>query len=170
MRTLGFDFDHGRLDTSLHPFCGGATGDVRITTRYAEGDFTRSLMGVIHETGHALYEQGRPKAWLSQPVGDARGMTLHESQSLLMEMQACRTPEFMRHLAPVLAEAFGADAAALDPETLYRIYTHVAPGFIRVDADECTYPAHILLRYDLERAMVDGDLAVADLPGAFDAG
>ena len=170
MRTLGFDFDHGRLDTSLHPFCGGATGDVRITTRYAEGDFTRSLMGVIHETGHALYEQGRPKDWLSQPVGDARGMTLHESQSLLMEMQACRTPEFMRHLAPILAEAFGADAAALDAETLYRIYTHVAPGFIRVDADECTYPAHILLRYDLERAMVDGDLVVADLPGAFDAG
>ena len=170
MRTLGFDFERGRLDTSLHPFCGGATGDVRITTRYAAGDFTRSLMGVLHETGHALYEQGRPAAWLTQPVGDARGMTLHESQSLLMEMQACRTPEFMRHLAPVLAGAFGADGAALDPDTLQRIYTHVAPGFIRVDADECTYPAHILLRYDLERAMVDGDLAVADLPGAFDAG
>ena len=170
MRTLGFDFARGRLDTSLHPFCGGATGDVRITTRYAQGDFTRSLMGVLHETGHALYEQGRPAAWLSRPVGDARGMTLHESQSLLMEMQACRTPEFMRHLAPVLAEAFGADAAGLDPAALHRIYTHVAPGFIRVDADECTYPAHILLRYDLERAMVDGDLAVADLPGAFDAG
>ena len=170
MRDLGFDFERGRLDTSLHPFCGGATSDVRITTRYAEGDFTRSLMGVLHETGHALYEQGRPQAWLSQPVGDARGMTLHESQSLLMEMQACRTPEFMRHLAPVLAEAFGAEAAGLDPDTLHRIYTRVAPGFIRVDADEVTYPAHILLRYDLERAMVDGDLAVADLPGAFDAG
>ncbi|MGI3903326.1 MAG: carboxypeptidase M32 [Janthinobacterium lividum] len=170
MRTLGFDFERGRLDTSLHPFCGGATDDVRITTRYDEGDFTRSLMGVVHETGHALYEQGRPKVWLSQPVGDARGMTLHESQSLLMEMQACRTPEFIRHLAPVLAGAFGSEAAGLDPETLYRVYTHVEPGFIRVDADECTYPAHILLRYDLERAMVDGDLAVADLPGAFDAG
>ncbi len=170
MRTLGFDFERGRLDTSLHPFCGGATDDVRITTRYAEGDFTRSLMGVLHETGHALYEQGRPRAWLAQPVGDARGMTLHESQSLLMEMQACRTPEFMRHLAPVLAGAFGAEGAALDPDTLHRIYTHVEPGFIRVDADECTYPAHILLRYDLERAMVDGDLAVADLPAAFDDG
>lgn len=169
MRTLGFDFDRGRLDTSLHPFCGGATGDVRITTRYDEGDFTRSLMGVIHETGHALYEQGRPTAWLSQPVGDARGMTLHESQSLLMEMQACRTPEFMRHLAPVLEQAFGTKGPAFDPDMLHRLYTHVEPGFIRVDADECTYPAHILLRYDLERAMVDGDLAVADLPGAFNA-
>ena len=170
MRDLGFDFARGRLDTSLHPFCGGATSDVRITTRYAEGDFTRSLMGVLHETGHALYEQGRPRAWLGQPVGDARGMTLHESQSLLIEMQACRTPEFMHHLAPALKGAFGAEAAALDPARLHRIFTRVEPGFIRVDADEVTYPAHILLRYDLERAMVDGDLAVADLPAAFDAG
>ncbi len=170
MRTLGFDFTRGRLDTSLHPFCGGATGDVRITTRYAEGDFTRSLMGVLHETGHALYEQGRPPAWSRQPVGEARGMTMHESQSLLIEMQACRTPEFMAYLAPVLVETFGDEAAALDPMTLHRLYTRVDPGFIRVDADEVTYPAHILLRYDLERAMVDGDLAVSDLPGAFDAG
>ncbi len=169
MRALGFDFERGRLDTSLHPFCGGATDDVRITTRYAAGDFTRSLMGVLHETGHALYEQGRPRAWLNQPVGGARGMVLHESQSLLVEMQACRTPEFMRYLAPVLAAAFGADAAGLDADALHRLYTRVEPGFIRVDADECTYPAHILLRYDLERAMVDGDLAVGDLPGAFDA-
>lgn len=170
MRALGFDFDRGRLDTSLHPFCGGATGDVRVTTRYATEDFTRSLMGVLHETGHALYEQGRPRAWLSQPVGEARGMTLHESQSLLIEMQACRTREFMDYLAPVLHAAFGSAVAALGPEDLYRTYTRVAPGFIRVDADEVTYPAHILLRYDLERAMMDGDLAVADLPAAFNAG
>lgn len=170
MRALGFDFDRGRLDTSLHPFCGGAADDVRITTRYATEDFTRSLMGVLHETGHALYEQGRPTAWLGQPVGEARGMTLHESQSLLVEMQACRTREFMDHLAPVLHAAFGSAVAALGPDDLYRIYTRVAPGLIRVDADEVTYPAHILLRYDLERAMVDGDLAVADLPGAFGAG
>ena len=96
MRTVGFDFDRGRLDTSLHPFCGGATGDVRITTRYTEGDFSRALMGVLHETGHAMYEQGRPAQWLQQPVGDARGMVMHESQSLLIEMQACRTAEFPR--------------------------------------------------------------------------
>ena len=170
MRALGFDFERGRLDTSLHPFCGGATGDVRITTRYHEGDFTRSLMGVLHETGHALYEQGRPAQWSAQPVGEARGMVMHESQSLLIEMQACRTPEFLRFLAPHLAQAFGRDDAAFAPDNLHRLYTRVEPGLIRVDADEVTYPAHILLRFDLERAMVEGSLAVADLPGAFDEG
>ena len=95
MRTVGFDFTRGRLDTSLHPFCGGATSDVRITTRYNEADFSRALMGVMHETGHAIYEQGRPANWLRQPVGDARGMVMHESQSLLIEMQAGRTREFL---------------------------------------------------------------------------
>ncbi len=170
MRTLGFDFERGRLDTSLHPFCGGATGDVRITTRYHEGDFTRSLMGVLHETGHALYEQGRPAQWVAQPVGEARGMVMHESQSLLIEMQACRTREFLSFLTPHLVETFGRDDPAFAPDNLHRLYTRVEPGLIRVDADEVTYPAHILLRFDLERAMIDGDLAVADLPGAFDAG
>jgi carboxypeptidase Taq len=170
MRRVGFDFTRGRLDTSLHPFCGGATSDVRITTRYNDDDFSRALMGVLHETGHALYEQGRPTDWLHQPVGDARGMAMHESQSLLVEMQACRTREFITFLAPRVREAFGREDAALDADNLYALYTRVAPGFIRVDADEVTYPAHILLRYDLERALVDGSLAIADLPGAFNAG
>ncbi len=168
MRAIGFDFERGRLDVSLHPFCGGATSDVRITTRYQENDFSRALMGVLHETGHAMYEQGRPRAWLAQPVGDARGMVLHESQSLLIEMQACRTPEFLGFLAPLAREAFGPDTP--DADALHRLYTRVEPGFIRVDSDEMTYPAHILLRTDLERAMIDGSLAVADLPGAFDEG
>ena len=170
MRAAGFDFDRGRLDVSLHPFCGGATNDVRITTRYDTGDFTQALMGVMHETGHALYEQGRPAAWLSQPVGLARGMTLHESQSLLVEMQACRSREFLAYLSPRLTEAFGRDDPAFAPDNLHRLYTRVAPGFIRVDADELTYPAHILLRYDLETAMIAGDLPLAELPGAFNAG
>jgi carboxypeptidase Taq len=170
MRALGFDFTRGRLDTSLHPFCGGATGDVRITTRYAESDFTRAIMGVLHETGHALYEQGRPQAWLGQPVGTARGMTLHESQSLLIEMQACRTRAFLDYLAPLARAAFGREDAALSAENLDRVYTRVAPGFIRVDADEVTYPAHIMLRYNLERAMIDGTLEIEDLPAAFNQG
>ena len=170
MRALGFDFNHGRLDTSLHPFCGGATGDVRITTRYCEGDFTRATMGVLHESGHALYEQGRPREWLRQPVGDARGMTIHESQSLLIEMQACRTRAFLDYLAPLVRAIFGRDDAALSAGNLHRIYTRVEPGFIRVDADEVTYPAHILLRYDLERAMICGELEITDLPAAFNAG
>lgn len=170
MRALGFDEARGRLDISLHPFCGGATDDVRITTRYDEGDFSRALMGVLHETGHALYEQGRPAAWRHQPVGSARGMSLHESQSLIVEMQACRSREFVSYLAPLLRQAFGRSGPAWDAENLFRLYTRVAPGFIRVDADEATYPAHILLRYRLETAMIAGDLAVADLPEAFNAG
>lgn len=170
MRALGFDEARGRLDISLHPFCGGATDDVRITTRYDETDFSRALMGVLHETGHALYEQGRPAAWRHQPVGSARGMSLHESQSLIVEMQACRSREFMAYLAPLLREAFGRSGPAWQPENLFRLYTRVEPGFIRVDADEATYPAHILLRYRLETAMIAGDLAIADLPGAFNDG
>ncbi|WP_027172794.1 carboxypeptidase M32 [Methylobacterium sp. 10] len=170
MRAAGFDFERGRLDSSLHPFCGGASDDVRITTRYDEADATRALMGVLHETGHALYEQGRPAAWLYQPVGNARGMSLHESQSLLIEMQACRSAEFCAYLAPRLRESFGGEGSAWDADNLHRLYTRVEPGLIRVDADEVTYPAHILLRYDLETAMIAGDLAVADLPGAFDEG
>ncbi|MBI3452550.1 MAG: carboxypeptidase M32, partial [Rhodospirillales bacterium] len=93
MAALGFDFAHGRLDTSHHPFCGGVPDDVRITTRWDEGDFLSGLMGVLHETGHALYERGLPARWRHQPVGQARGMSLHESQSLLVEMQACRSRE-----------------------------------------------------------------------------
>jgi len=170
MEVVGFDFNRGRLDVSLHPFCGGSTGDVRITTRYDENNFVGALMGVLHETGHALYEQGRPEEWRHQPVGAARGMSLHESQSLLIEMQACRSREFVNFLAPVLREAFGGDGPAWSAENLYRIYTTVEPGFIRVDADEVTYPAHILLRYELEKLLIAGDLAMPDLPSAFNGG
>lgn len=170
MRAAGFDFSRGRLDVSLHPFCGGATGDVRITTRYDEGNFIRALMGVLHETGHALYEQGRPSAWRRQPVGAARGMTLHESQSLLIEMQAGRTREFIAFLAPLVRDAFGGDGPAWEAENLYRLTTKVEPGFIRVDADEVTYPAHVLVRYDVEKALIAGELEIGDLPGAFNEG
>ncbi len=170
MAAVGFDFARGRLDISLHPFCGGATDDVRITTRYDGADFGRALMGVLHETGHALYEQGRPAPWRQQPVGAARGMSLHESQSLIVEMQACRSRAFFSFLAPLLREAFGRSGPEWSPENLHALNTRVAPGFIRVDADEATYPAHILLRYQLETAMIAGDLAVTDLPGAFNGG
>jgi carboxypeptidase Taq len=169
MGVAGFDFAHGRLDTSLHPFCGGVPDDVRLTTRYSDDDFASALMGVLHETGHALYERGLPAAWRNQPVGHARGMSVHESQSLLMEMQACRSPQFLRYLSPLLAEAFGRQPA-WDPANLFRLYTRVRPGFIRVDADEVSYPAHVILRYRLERAMVEGSLDPADLPAAWNAG
>ena len=170
MRALGFDFDHGRLDESLHPFCGGTYDDVRLTTRYDEGDFTSALMGVLHETGHALYDQGLPKAWRGQPVGSDRGMSIHESQSLLVEMQACRSREFLEYAQPVLTQAFGGSGEAWSVDNLYRLYTRVERSFIRVDADEVTYPAHVMLRFDLERAAIAGDLALKDLPGAWNDG
>ena len=169
-KTLGFDFHHGRLDVSAHPFTGGTADDVRITTRYDEADFTRALMGVLHETGHALYEAGRPREWRRQPVGNARGMVLHESQSLLMEMQACRSDAFVAFAAARLRAVFGKSGPAWEADNIHRIYTKVAPGFIRVDADEVTYPLHIMLRYRLERAILGGDLALADLPGAWNDG
>ena len=167
---LGFDFHHGRLDVSAHPFTGGTPDDVRITTRYDEKDFARALMGTLHETGHALYEAGLPRDWRRQPVGQSRGMVLHESQSLLMEMQACRSSAFIDFAAPLMRAAFGRSGPAWEVGNIYRIYTRVRPGFIRVDADEVTYPLHIVLRYRLERALLAGDLALADLPGAWNDG
>ena len=170
MGRLGFDFQHGRLDVSLHPFCGGTPDDVRLTTRYEEDDFTRALMGVLHETGHALYELGLPPAWRRQPVGQARGMSIHESQSLLVEMQACRSREFMEFLSPLVRQAFARSGPEWEAENLYRLNTRVERSLIRVDADEVTYPAHVILRYRLERAMIAGDLALGDLPAAWNDG
>lgn len=170
IRLIGFDFTRGRLDVSAHPFTGGSADDVRITTRYDETDFARALMGVLHETGHGLYEAGLPRDWRRQPVGLARGMVLHESQSLLMEMQACRSDAFVSFAAPRMRAAFGKDGPAWAADNIHRLYTRVAPGFIRVDADEVTYPLHIMLRYRLERALLAGDLALADLPGAWSEG
>ena len=128
IRRIGFDFHHGRLDVSAHPFTGGTADDVRITTRYDEQDFARSLMGVLHETGHGLYEAGLPKAWRRQPVGNARGMTLHESQSLLMEMQACRSPEFITFAAPLMRAAFGGENF-FDGFGVGRVGTKAVDGF-----------------------------------------
>lgn len=170
MATIGFDFHHGRLDTSLHPFCGGTPDDVRITTRYNEDQFADAMMGVVHETGHAMYERGLPTQWRRQPVGQARGMALHESQSLIIEMQAARSPAFCRFLSPLLKETYPGNEAAFDPDNLVRFYTRVEPGFIRVSADEVTYPAHVILRYRLEQALISGDLKLADLPGAWNDG
>lgn len=170
MAALGYDFTRGRLDVSAHPFCGGADNDVRLTTRYDEADFSSALMGVLHETGHALYEQGRPQALLNQPVSQARGMSVHESQSLLVEMQACRSRQFLRFAAPLLHAAFGGAPADYDPQVLWRRATRVQPGLIRVDADEVTYPAHVILRYRLERALIADEMVLADLPAAWNEG
>ncbi|MBO39599.1 MAG: carboxypeptidase M32 [Rhodospirillaceae bacterium] len=170
MERVGFDFDHGRLDISLHPFCGGIPDDVRVTTRYEENEFAQSLMGVLHETGHAMYERGLPVDWRLQPVGRARGMTLHESQSLLVEMQVCRGLDFLTFAAPLIQKAFKGKGKAWLPENMEKLQRHVEPSLIRVDADEVTYPAHIILRYRLERALIDEELEVSDLPSAWNEG
>lgn len=167
MGAIGFDFSQGRIDTSHHPFCGGIPGDIRITTRYDKNDFTSALMGVNHETGHAMYENSLPKEWLAQPVGKARGMAIHESQSLLIEMQVCRSKEFLSFLQPHIKNILQVNGPAWEIDNLYTHWTKVAGSLIRVDADEVTYPAHVMLRYDLEKALLSGDLTVSDLPTAW---
>jgi carboxypeptidase Taq len=167
VRRLGFDFEAGRLDTSTHPFSGGVPEDVRLTTRYAEGQFLQALMGTIHETGHGLYEQNRPRDWLGQPVSEARSMAIHESQSLSLEMQLGGHPGFACVLSPMLADAFGPQAA-FEPANLQRLLTHVKRGLIRVDADEVTYPAHVILRYEIERPLVEGEIEPEDVPALWD--
>ncbi len=170
MAALGFDFDHGRLDQSRHPFCGGVPDDVRITTRYDEDDFTPGLMAVLHETGHALYERGLPPAWRHQPVGQARSMSIHESQSLLIEMQVCRSRPFLAFAAPLIGGALGGAGEAWDGDNLYRLLTRVEPGLIRVDADEVTYPAHVIVRYGIEKAIIGGTMEAAEIPAAWNEG
>ena len=167
MGRLGFDFDAGRLDVSTHPFCGGVPEDVRITTRFRDDEFQQSLMGTIHETGHARYEQGRPRDWLTQPVSQARSMGIHESQSLSFEMQLGRSRGFVGLLAPMIREAFG-DQPAFETDNLARLFTRVRRGLIRVDADEVTYPAHVILRYEIERPLIEGEIEAEDIPALWD--
>jgi carboxypeptidase Taq len=172
METLGFDFRHGRLDVSHHPFCGGVPDDTRITTRYQEEDFLTALMAVLHETGHALYQQGLPERWREQPVGESLGAAVHESQSLMMEMQVCRGRAFIGHAAPLARDAFEAsdEDPAWSTDNLYRLCKRVERSFIRVDADEVTYPLHIILRFRMERQLFSGELEVADIPDAWNEG
>jgi carboxypeptidase Taq len=167
MGLLGFDFDGGRLDVSTHPFCGGVPEDVRITTRYTDDDFVRSMMGIVHETGHARYEQNLPRDTVHLPVGRARSMGIHESQSLSFEMQLGRSAAFLGLISPLVKQHLGAQPA-LEADNLARLYTRVKPGFIRVDADELTYPAHVILRYEIERDLINGVIEPEDIPALWD--
>jgi len=167
MAAVGFDLTHGSLSVSHHPFCGGVPSDVRITTRYRTAEFLSALMGTLHETGHALYEQNLPKQWSHWPLGKARGMSVHESQSLFVEKQIGRNPAFWRWALPVV-EAHLGESWTLD-DILPHVH-HVERGLIRVDADEVTYPLHVILRYELEQELVASRLEVAQIPEAWDAG
>ncbi|HVP83720.1 MAG TPA: carboxypeptidase M32 [Rhizomicrobium sp.] len=166
-RQIGFDFHHGRIDPTAHPFASGIPGDVRITTRFHEDDLLSAIMATVHETGHAMYESGLPSDWAFQPVGLARGFGLHESQSLLFEMQAGRSKPFVGFLTPMLRESFGGDGPEWGDDNILRIYRRVRPSLIRVEADEVTYPMHVILRYRLEQKLLSGELAPADLPQAW---
>ncbi len=159
----------GRIDVSAHPFSTGYGGDSRITVGFRPNDPFFAIMSAMHECGHALYELGLPDAWCRQPVGDARGMSMHESQSLIVEMQACRSQAFANWASGLMQTHLGPDPS-FAADNLLRILHKVERGFIRIEADEVTYPAHVILRTRLERAMLSGDLAVADLPGAWAEG
>ena len=167
MKIIGFDFKRGRLDKSVHPFCGGSTSDIRITTRYNEENPFSSLDGVMHETGHALYELNLPVQWSHQPVGKSRGMAMHESQSLMIEMQITRSLAFKKFLSKLLKNKFNIIDNSFDADNLYLLGTRVEKSFIRVESDEVTYPLHIILRFNLERKIFNDEISVNDLPEAW---
>ena len=170
MRAIGFPFDRGRLDESSRAFTEGVWGDVRIATRYDVNEPFSGLMGVLHEIGQAMYDLGLPAEWRDQPVGRDRGMALEESQSLLLEMIVGRSRAFLTWLRPLLEKHFGCNGPAWEVENLYRTLTLVRRSAIRADADELTYPVHIMLRYDLEKQIFEGTMPVRDLPEAWRAG
>jgi carboxypeptidase Taq len=163
MAMLGFDFEAGRLDTALHPFTAGIPEDVRLATRFDANACLPALIATLHETGHACYQQNLPRAWLGQPFAGPHSASLHEGQALCFERQLAPTPAFVEALAPMLAEAFGAQPA-FAPDNLLRLMRRIRPGRIRTAADELSYPLHIILRTQVECALIRGDIEVADVP------
>jgi len=169
LKALGFPFDRGRLDESEHPFTEGVPGDIRVTTRFDLNDPFSGLLGAVHETGHAMYDLGLPLKWRDQPVGRDRGLALEESQSLLFEMNLCRSRSFVKYLRPLLEKYLQVSGPEWQEANLYRQLIRVRRSCIRMDADELTYPVHIMLRYELEKKILEGSLPVADLPEAWNA-
>mmetsp|Transcript_18334 Transcript_18334/g.30800 ORF Transcript_18334/g.30800 Transcript_18334/m.30800 type:complete len:563 (+) Transcript_18334:153-1841(+) len=164
---LGFSFEHGRFDKSVHPFTGGThPTDTRITTRFEEDSLISALMGTVHETGHAMYEQQRNTTHADLPVSMALSMGVHESQSLLWERMVGQSKAFWTYLTPLVHNFFPQTRKA-SAEELYQFVNVVKPSLIRVDADELTYPLHIIVRFELEKELFDGSLLVKDLPQAW---
>ncbi|MHC4899173.1 MAG: carboxypeptidase M32 [Planctomycetota bacterium] len=165
---MGFDFDRGRLDQTTHPFCSGShPGDVRITIRFSEDNVVDALGSTMHESGHGLYEQGLPTAHVGTPLGHAISIGVHESQSRLWENHVGRSAAFWRWCAPHMQRIFGAVVKPYSAKHMYGAANLVKPDFIRVEADEATYNLHVLVRFELELALIRGDLTVPDLPGAW---
>jgi carboxypeptidase Taq len=164
---IGFDYQRGRIDVSLHPFCSGSGSDVRMTTRFNPDQPLDALFSSIHETGHGLYEQGLPEAKLGTALGIHAGMAVHESQSRLWENQVARSRGFWKFFEPRWRALFPQQTAAISAEELYLAINAVEPTLIRVDADEVTYNLHIVLRFEVEKKLFTGELAVRDLPAAW---
>lgn len=167
--SLGFDFEAGRIDTTAHPFCTTlGPADIRLTTRYDEADFTSSLFGVMHEAGHGLYEQGLPQDDFGLPSGRACSLGIHESQSRLWENHVGRSRSFWEKWLPRTQEIFP-HLKKIKLETFLRAINRAQYSFIRVEADQATYDLHILLRFSIERRIISGELAVKDVPAAWNA-
>lgn len=165
---IGFDFEAGRLDVTTHPFCSGiGPGDTRLTTRYNPNDFGDAFFSIMHEAGHALYDQGLNAEHYGTPMGTAVSLGIHESQSRLWENFVGRSRAFWEGYFPKAQEAFPQALADIDLDTFHFAINEVQPSFIRVDADEATYNLHIVLRFELEQALIHGDLKPGDVPGAW---
>ena len=165
---LGFNLGGGRFDLGPHPFCSTiGPGDVRVASRYQPDNFGNGFLGVMHETGHALYEQGVEPEHYGTPMGEAVSLGIHESQSRMWENLVARTHGFWLHVYPQLERSFKNELSGVSVDEFRNSMNHVAPGLIRVEADEVTYNLHIVIRFELERALLDGDLSAADLPGAW---
>jgi carboxypeptidase Taq len=165
---IGFDFQAGRLDTTTHPFCSGfGPGDCRITTRYNAHHFNEAFFGVLHEAGHGLYEQGLDPAHFGTPTGSYASLGIHESQSRLWENQVGRGVPFWEHFFPRARQVFPSALRDVSLADFVFAINDVQPSYIRVEADEATYNMHIILRFELEQALISGDLKPADVPGAW---
>jgi len=165
---VGFDFGAGRLDVTLHPFCTGiGPGDTRMTTRYDEAYFADGFFSTLHETGHGLYDQGLEAAHYGTPRAEAASLGIHESQSRMWENFVGRSRAFWRFLLPATRDAFPQALAGVSDDAWYHAVNDVRPSLIRTEADEATYNLHVMLRFELEQALLTGDLAPADLPGAW---
>jgi carboxypeptidase Taq len=165
---VGFDFRRGRLDTTAHPFCTGiGPGDCRITTRYDPADFSEALFGILHETGHGLYDQGLDPEHFGTPMGEAVSLGVHESQSRLWENAVGRSRPFWDHVFPLAQRIFHEALAGVSLDDFLFAINRVEPSLIRVQADEVTYNLHVLLRFELEQALLSGDLPAGDVPAAW---